>query len=150
MNRPASIQVHRFRDNVAVAFLGIDGETVYMEAGLARQLGEELLRAAADVRERPRFSASEYGTVTLQETKEAPSRYRYVLKVHGEPGQVTYYDEKAAIHAAREAVARVAPPKVRVRVDRAFAGTGLFLAQWTGTGDWRDVREVRLVRLPAN
>lgn len=69
MNEPRRIQVHRFRSLVAVAALGCEdaaAPTIYLTAALARQLGEELLRYAADVRDVPRFSESKAGTTVLQ------------------------------------------------------------------------------------
>lgn len=68
MNEVRRIQVHRFHETVAVVMLGGEEKspTAYLSAALARQLGEELLRYAADVREVPRFSESEVGTVVLR------------------------------------------------------------------------------------
>lgn len=67
-NEVQRIQVHRFGALVAVAASGARDSipTVYLSAALARQLGEELLRYAADVRDVPRFSESKAGTTVLQ------------------------------------------------------------------------------------
>lgn len=59
-----SAHVHRFHDFAAVAFCGIDGETVYLTAGDARRLASALQSCADDVDARG-FTKSEFQTVSF-------------------------------------------------------------------------------------
>lgn len=56
--------VHRFHRFAAVAFVGIDGETVYLTADDARRLASALQSCADDVDARS-FTESEFQTVSF-------------------------------------------------------------------------------------
>lgn len=60
-----SAHVHRFQHFAAVAFLGVDGQTVYMTAGDAAALAQALQECVEDIRTRPRFPDSQFTTVSL-------------------------------------------------------------------------------------
>jgi hypothetical protein len=60
-----SAHVHRFHHFAAVAFTGIDGETVYMTAGDAAALADALTRCVADIHDRPRFTDSRFTTFCM-------------------------------------------------------------------------------------
>lgn len=62
-------QVHRFRDKVA-AYLG-SGETVYMTPQDARWFARQLNAAARDIKERPNFCDSQFGTAERKIEKES-------------------------------------------------------------------------------
>lgn len=61
--------VNRFRDKVAVCFVGVDGVTIYHSASEARALANALNLAAEDI-EACEFSESSFSTV------EIPLAYR--------------------------------------------------------------------------
>lgn len=79
----------------------------------------------------------------------APRAWRYTLTVTGEHGSVEYPNEEDGIVAAHAAVAR-RNPAATLRINRAFASTGLALAQWKGLNPGPTpgivFHEVRLVR----
>lgn len=57
--RKVSAHVHRFHESVAVAFLGADGETVYLTQQDARALARLLIECADDISARD-FTASQF------------------------------------------------------------------------------------------
>ena len=73
----SSARVHRFRDSVCLDTESTD--TVYLSPTLARQLGEELLRFAADC-EAVTFTKSTLRTINLD---AIPDRYRIEEAVGG-------------------------------------------------------------------
>ena len=62
MDTETSVRIHRFRE--AVAFHTTTTPTIYLTAAMARQMGEELLRYAADIGA-VKFTASTLGTITV-------------------------------------------------------------------------------------
>ena len=72
-NRKVSAHVHRFHAYAALAFVGVDGETVYLAAADADALGDALKQCAADIRAHG-FVASPFRTVELPLTNNG-SRY---------------------------------------------------------------------------
>lgn len=56
--------LHRFRDTVAVCFVGLDGATAYHSASEARALADALNRAADDIETRE-FSESAFSPVEI-------------------------------------------------------------------------------------
>lgn len=60
-----SAHVHRFNSFAAVAFLGVDGQTVYMTASDAAALAQALQECADDIRTRPNFAESRFSSVSL-------------------------------------------------------------------------------------
>lgn len=54
--------VHRFQGFAAIAFIGVDGETVYMTASDAAALAQALQECADDIRTRPNFAESRFST----------------------------------------------------------------------------------------
>lgn len=65
-NSNPSVSLHRFRDCGAVAILGNEGDTVYLDAKATRQLARDLARLARSL-ERETFLNSQY----VQESVEA-------------------------------------------------------------------------------
>ena len=59
------VQVHRFRENVALSFVGIDVKTIYLNPKMADELGNALLTYANDIRIVP-FEHSNLGTTHIQ------------------------------------------------------------------------------------
>lgn len=57
-------RVHRFGDSVAV-YVPEAQETVYLPAVLAERLAVALARCAEDIRDRPKFSESEFPTTEV-------------------------------------------------------------------------------------
>ena len=68
-DKPHAASVHRHCDNVAVAFLGVKGQTVYMSAKEARSLARALHACARSV-ETVTFSQSNFGTTEIPLNKE--------------------------------------------------------------------------------
>lgn len=61
MKKPVNAHIHRFGDSVALAFIGADGETVYLDADQAEQLAAAIGECVASIRT-DKFSASNFGT----------------------------------------------------------------------------------------
>ena len=57
-----SAHVHRFNSFAAVAFLGVDGQTVYMTASDAAALAQALQECADDIRTLLNFAESQFST----------------------------------------------------------------------------------------
>ena len=68
-DKPYAADVHRFCDSVAVAFLGIKGQTVYMSAKEARSLARALHACARSI-DSVTFSASNFPTTEIPLNKE--------------------------------------------------------------------------------
>lgn len=60
----ATVSLYRFRDWAALAVVGADGRTVYLDAKAARQLARDAARLARSL-EREGFLSSRYGTATI-------------------------------------------------------------------------------------
>ena len=54
-----TVRIHRFRDELGLSFLGIDGKTIYLRTVEAQCLGMALLEGARDINT-TEFSASNY------------------------------------------------------------------------------------------
>lgn len=60
-----SIQVHRFRDDIALSFIGNSGETVYISSVVARELVKAIQAGINDLKDNPEFSRSTMMTYTI-------------------------------------------------------------------------------------
>lgn len=61
--------IHRFGNSVAISFLGVDGETVYLDATQAEEFAKGVLECVNSVRS-VKFSESTFGTKTYLPTNE--------------------------------------------------------------------------------
>ncbi len=69
MKKSVNAHIHRFGDSVALAFLGADGETVYLDATQAEQLAGAILECVESIRT-VKFSASNFGSRSVPPTCE--------------------------------------------------------------------------------
>ncbi|MCQ4311726.1 hypothetical protein NAV33_07430 [Pseudomonas stutzeri] len=61
MKKPVNAHIHRFGDSVALAFIGADGETVYLDADQAEQLAGAIAECVESIRT-VKYSASNFGS----------------------------------------------------------------------------------------
>lgn len=64
MNTPKRIQIHRFRETVAISPIVSGSETLYLSLTLAKALAAELVKYADDV-ETEKFSQSPLGATVV-------------------------------------------------------------------------------------
>lgn len=57
----ATASLHRFGDNVAIAFLNMKGETVYMDVDQAESVARAIMECVADIKAR-KFVDSSFNT----------------------------------------------------------------------------------------
>lgn len=60
-----SAHVHRFNRFAAVAFLGVDGPTLYLTPEDAAALAQALQECADDIRTLPNFAESQFSTAEI-------------------------------------------------------------------------------------
>lgn len=65
MNCPSKVRIHRFRDTVAISFIGIDAETIYLSESDAVALVECCSKVSAEISRKP-FSESTVGSMSFQ------------------------------------------------------------------------------------
>lgn len=64
MKKPVKASIHRFGDSVALAFIGADGETVYIDASQAEQLAGGILECVENIRA-VKFADSNFRTRSI-------------------------------------------------------------------------------------
>ena len=63
------VGIHRFFDKAAVSFLGVDGETVYLDAKQAKKVAAALNKCAREIRS-TKFSSSTFAAVVVEPTRK--------------------------------------------------------------------------------